>query len=95
MSPSVWWDRRSILRLVGEARPWPALRIWMDMGMSEGLRHLRDADLLHSRFIAQGWRETGPHPDLRYLRVPGGLHSETAWAARFDQVLEFLFPSKL
>ena len=94
MSPSVWWDRRSILRLVGEAKPRPALRIWMDMGMSEGLRHLRDADLLHSRFIAQGWRETGPHPDLHYLRVPGGLHSETAWAARFDQVLEFLFPPR-
>lgn len=95
MSPSVWWDRRSILRLVGEARPRPALRIWMDMGMAEGLRHLRDADLLHSRFIAQGWRESGPHPDLGYLRVPGGLHSESAWAARFDQVLEFLFQSKV
>jgi predicted alpha/beta superfamily hydrolase len=94
MSPSVWWDRRSILRLVGETKPGPHLRIWMDMGTSEGLRHLRDADLLHSRLIAQGWRESGPAPDLRYLRVPGGLHSESAWATRFDQVLEFLFPSK-
>jgi predicted alpha/beta superfamily hydrolase len=94
MSPSVWWDRSSILRLVGETKPRPALRIWMDMGTAEGLRHLRDADLLHSRLIAQGWRESGPTPDLRYLRVPGGLHSESAWAARFDQVLEFLFPSK-
>ena len=94
MSPSVWWDRRSILRLVGEAKPRPHLRIWMDMGTAEGLRHLRDADLLHSRLIAQGWRETGPAPDLRYQRVPGGLHGEAAWAARFDQALAFLFPSK-
>lgn len=94
MSPSVWWDRRSILRLVGETKPRPQLRIWMDMGTSEGLRHLRDADLLHSRLIAQGWRESGPAPDFRYLRISGGLHSESAWAARFDQVLEFLFPSK-
>jgi predicted alpha/beta superfamily hydrolase len=94
MSPSVWWDRRSILRIVGEARPRPHLRIWMDIGTAEGLRHLRDADLLHSRLIAQGWRETGPTPDLRYLRVPGGLHSESAWAARFDQALEFLFPPR-
>jgi len=94
MSPSVWWDRRSILRLVGESKPRPHLRIWMDMGTSEGLRHLRDTDLLHSRLIAQGWREVGPAPDLRYLRVNGGLHTESAWAQRFDQVLEFLFPSK-
>jgi len=94
MSPSVWWDRRSILRLVGEAKLRHHPRIWMDMGTGEGLRHLRDADLLHSRLIAQGWRETGPAPDLRYLRVPGALHSESAWAARFDQALEFLFPSK-
>jgi len=94
MSPSVWWDRRSILRLVGEAKPRPHLRIWMDMGTAEGLRHLRDTDLLHSRLIAQGWREAGPTPDLRYLRVNGGVHSESSWAERFDQVLEFLFPSK-
>jgi predicted alpha/beta superfamily hydrolase len=94
MSPSVWWDSRSILRLVGAVKPHPHLRIWLDMGTSEGLRHLRDADLLHSRLIAQGWREVGPQPDLRYLRVPGAVHSESAWADRFDQALAFLFPSK-
>jgi predicted alpha/beta superfamily hydrolase len=94
MSPSVWWDSRSILRLVGEAKLRPHPRIWMDMGTSEGLRHLRDADLLHSRLIAQGWREVGPTPDLRYLRVHGGMHSESFWAQRFDHVLEFLFPPK-
>lgn len=102
LSPSVWWDSRSLLRLASEARPAsPSLahpRIWLDMGTAEGLRHLRDTDLLAQRLRLRGWRE-GPFADsarkadLRYLRVSGGLHEEAAWAARFDQVLEFLFPA--
>ena len=90
LSPSVWWDHRSLLTLVSEARPRPALRIWLDMGTSEGLRHLRDCDLLHHRLRQRGWRDG---KDLRYVRVPGGLHNEDAWAARFGQVLKFLFPA--
>jgi len=89
MSPSVWWDNRSILHILGHSRQRPALRIWLDMGMSEGLRHLRDADLLHRRLTVRGWRDG---KDLCYLRVPGGLHDEEAWANRFDETLRFLFP---
>jgi len=89
MSPSVWWDNRSLLMLVNEANPKPDLRIWLDMGTAEGLRHLRDADLLHRRLVQRGWRDS---VDLRYLRVPGAVHDEDAWAARFGDVLRFLFP---
>ena len=92
MSPSVWWDRRSILRLVGHSRQRPHLRIWLDIGTAEGLRHVRDADLLHRRLHVRGWRDG---KDMQYLRVTGGFHSEDAWAARFDQVLRFLFPAPL
>jgi hypothetical protein len=60
------------------------------MGTSEGLRHLRDTDLLHHRLQVRGWKEG---IDLRYLRIPGARHEEDAWAARFDQVLRFLFPT--
>ena len=70
------------------SRPRP--RIWLDMGMSEGLRHLRDTDLLHARLLARGWQD---EVDLRYLRVPSGVHDEDAWARRFDRVLQWLFPS--
>ncbi len=31
--------------------------------------------------------------DLHYERVPQGLHNEAAWAARFDELLRFLFPA--
>lgn len=37
---------------------------------------------------------SGP-ADLHYERVPFGLHNEAAWAARFGQVLRFLFPAQI
>lgn len=94
MSPSVWWNQRSILNIVSEfrsseSRPRP--RIWLDMGTAEGLRHLRDTDLLHRRLKLRGWKDGN---DLRYLRVEGAQHNEDAWAARFDEVLAFLFPAR-
>ena len=88
-SPSVWWDNRSILALVNETKLKPALKIWLDMGTAEGLRHLRDTDLLHRRLQLRGWRDG---IDLAYMRVAGAVHDEDAWAARFDHVLRFLFP---
>ena len=95
LSPSLWWNERSILHTVSTGRIRPDLRIWLDMGTAEGLRHLRDTDLLHRRLLQRGWHD-GPdsgNPDLRYRRVAGSQHNEHAWAARFDQVLRFLFPS--
>ena len=89
ISPSVWWDHRSILRRVRSANPVPELRIWLDMGTAEGLDHLRDTDQLYSLLLERGWRGDR---DLAYLRCKGGLHNEDAWAARFGEVLAFLFP---
>jgi len=95
ISPSIWWNGRSILTLLDQAHPNPRPRIWLDMGMAEGLRHLRDADLLHRRLLQRGWRDSPtPNADLHYLRVPGGLHTEDAWAERFGEVLRFLFPAR-
>jgi predicted alpha/beta superfamily hydrolase len=94
MSPSIWWNQRAILNRVSGARPKPHLRLWLDIGTAEGLRHLRDADLLHRRLLQRGWHDDpGPAQDLCYARIPGALHDESAWAARFDQVLRFLFHS--
>ncbi len=90
LSPSVWWNNREILNRVAKKTPVPRPRIWLDMGTAEGLRHLHDTDLLNRRLLGRGWRDG---VDLHYLRVPGGLHDEDAWAQRFDRVLEWLFPA--
>jgi predicted alpha/beta superfamily hydrolase len=77
MSPSVWWDRRAVLRDVRNARPKPRLRIWVDIGTREGRHHLK-----------AGWTED---EDLHYEEVPGASHSERAWGERLDRVIEWLF----
>jgi predicted alpha/beta superfamily hydrolase len=88
LSPSVWWDRRVILRHVRDARPKPELRIWVDIGTREGLYHVDNARLLRVGLLKSGWVEGD---DLTYEEVDGGTHSEGAWARRFDRVLQFLY----
>jgi predicted alpha/beta superfamily hydrolase len=91
MSPSVWWDHRSILSIVNQAGAKQELRIWMDMGTAEGARHVRDADLLEQVLLRRGWRLG---VDLAYEKVEGAVHDEQAWAERFGDVLRFLFPAR-
>ena len=91
LSPSIWWDQRSILRRVASAKPSPESRIWLDIGTEEGEHHVHDTELLARMLTKQGWQ---PGDDLKLLIVPGGLHDEDAWGDRFDQVLCFLFPAE-
>ena len=89
MSPSVWWDDFSILRLLGYVNQKPALKIWLDMGTAEPewqqVHELRDA-LLHC-----GWQ---PGVDLEYHEIPGAGHNEGAWASRVEPALRFLYPPR-
>lgn len=91
MSPSVWWDHKSILGYLNEFEgpPWP--RTWLDVGDSEGPKALGDVNLLYRRLLAKGWREA---ETLHCERVKGGTHDEAAWARRMGPMLRFLFPSK-
>lgn len=89
LSPSVWWDRRAILRTVRQARPKPSLRIWVDMGTAEGRRGLDDARQLKAALVGAGFAEG---VDLHYAEYEGGTHSEGAWAARAGPMLEWLYP---
>ncbi|WP_255550963.1 alpha/beta hydrolase-fold protein [Granulicella sp. dw_53] len=91
LSPSLWWDHRSILEIVNQANPKPTLQIWMDIGMAEGARHVRDADLLYKQLLKQGWQAGA---DLMYMKAAGAVHDEDAWAKRLGDVLRFLFPSR-
>jgi predicted alpha/beta superfamily hydrolase len=91
MSPSVWWDQRSILESVLQAQPEPRPRIWLDMGTAEGAQPLRDTDLLHRRLQARGWQDG---VDLKYMREAAATHAEQAWARRFEPMLRFLFPAE-
>ncbi len=89
LSPSIWWNHRSILALLQRITPTPRFRIWLDIGTAEGQQHVRDTQMLDRLLRKAGWRED---VDLKLLLVPDAVHDEDAWAARFDQVLRFLFP---
>lgn len=92
LSPSVWWNHKSILGYVNEHAPqiWEKPRIWLDVGDREGLRTLQNAEQLNRRLIANGWQ---PGDMLHFERVAGGTHDEASWAARVRPMLRFLFPA--
>jgi enterochelin esterase-like enzyme len=92
LSPSVWWNQSSILEFVSDCAPGISSRprIWLDVGDQEGARTLQDAELLARRLEATGWR---PGENLRFERVAGGTHDETAWSRRVRPMLGFLFPA--
>ena len=97
VSPSVWWNKRMILREVEALKKRPHLRIWLDMGTKEGGNKAEadeathNARLLRDALIANGWKE---HSDLKYYEAEGAEHSERAWAQRVAPMLAFLFPEK-
>ena len=88
MSPSVWWHGRSILTVVGDRRPSPRPRIWLDIGGAEGDSVIEDVRALRTVLVECGWREGA---DLSYHEIPNADHSESAWGARFGSVLAYLF----
>jgi enterochelin esterase-like enzyme len=93
LSPSVWWNHKSILGYLNERAPeiWDRSRLWLDIGDKEGRRALEDAEQLNRSLKANGWRlgET-----LHFERVPGGTHDEASWAQRVRPMLRFLFPAR-
>jgi predicted alpha/beta superfamily hydrolase len=90
MSPSLWWDQRSIFNLVDQTLPKPELRIWLDIGTAEGVRHVKDADHLERQLVKRGWKLG---VDLAYMKADGAVHDENAWSERFGDALRFLFPA--
>jgi predicted alpha/beta superfamily hydrolase len=94
LSPSVWWDDRSIVTAVRsfQSRLPTRPRVWLDVGTAEGdnpRSAVEDARLLRDPLIEKGWREG---TDLEYREVEGAKHNEAAWGARFGDVLAYLFP---
>jgi predicted alpha/beta superfamily hydrolase len=95
LSPSVWWDQQSILKMIAGSRLRARPRIWLDAGTAEGdapEQVIADLRRLRGALVEKGWREGA---DLRYWEVPGAGHHESAWAARFGPVLQYLFPAVL
>ena len=90
LSPSVWWNWRSILKTVRQARAKPKSRVWLDMGTAEGKRGLDDARLLKAALVGLGFVDG---VDLHYAEYEGATHSEQSWAERVAPMLKWLYPA--
>jgi predicted alpha/beta superfamily hydrolase len=90
VSPSVWWANNDIVTRVNGISAKLPLEIWEDIGTAEGSEEtVGDARLLRDALVAKGWVLD---EDLKYLEVEMAGHSEGAWSARFDQILQYLYP---
>jgi predicted alpha/beta superfamily hydrolase len=92
LSPSVWWNHKSILGVLSETAPSlkDRPRIWLDVGDHEGRMTLKDVELLHKRLKANGWLD---EESVHFEKVRGGTHDEASWAGRVGPLLRFLFPA--
>jgi predicted alpha/beta superfamily hydrolase len=96
VSPSVWWANKDILSKVDALTEKPALRIWVDIGTAESgsstenVETVADTDALVEKLKNKGW-VLGD--DLKYTVVDGARHNEKAWAARFPDILKYLYPA--
>jgi len=90
MSPSIWWDRRHIVRMMKQILLKPRLSVWLDIGTKEGTKTLADVRAMRKALEAKGWVEG---QDLFYQEVEGAAHEEPAWADRVGDVLAALFPA--
>ena len=98
VSPAVWWADNQIVHYTEGLPKKPPLRIWLDIGTKEGgnaqvaQETVNGARLLNETLVKRGWK---PGKDLKYYESGGAEHNERAWAARVEQILEFLFPRKM
>jgi predicted alpha/beta superfamily hydrolase len=89
MSPAAWWANNQIIRDVARLGERLPLRIWLDIGKREGPRIKHQVRALKEMLLANGWQLGA---DLAYAEVPEAKHEESAWAARFGEVIKFLYP---
>lgn len=85
MSPSVWWNNKSILSIILHS-PKPE-RIYLDSGTGSGERPA-DAELAARVFTQSGGR------NIMIEIQQGATHNEKYWALRLPKALRFLFARK-
>jgi enterochelin esterase-like enzyme len=94
-SPSVWWNRRSILRNIRRPGKFTRLfsnthgirddvRVWLSIGLQEGQAAVDDVRRLRDVILDM---RGGDGSRLRYLEDPDGTHSENSWARQLTIAL--------
>jgi predicted alpha/beta superfamily hydrolase len=86
LSPSLWFAGGAIFSEV-ERSPFVPARIYLDIGVQEGPRHVGNARRMRDLLLSKGYRLGA---DLRWLESRSGRHDERSWGRRFARALPFL-----
>jgi predicted alpha/beta superfamily hydrolase len=86
LSPSLWYAGGAIFSEV-ERSPLVPARIYLDIGVQEGPRHVGNARRMRDLLLRKGYRLGA---DLRWLESRSGRHDERSWGRRFARALPFL-----
>lgn len=88
LSPSFWFAREEAFGFAKKAAVRRDLRIYMDVGTDEGDH--RDDYLADARAMSELLSKK-KKVEQRFIVDEGGIHNETAWAARFPGAFLWLF----
>jgi predicted alpha/beta superfamily hydrolase len=86
LSPSIWWNQRSILGSYQQAAVLP-LKVYLDSG-TEGGEEPQDVQQLTALLQQRGFEQRSLYSFIQN----GANHSEYFWAMRLPIALQFLFP---
>jgi predicted alpha/beta superfamily hydrolase len=86
LSPALWFGNEAIFDVVAGS-PRPEGRIYLDIGLREGERHVTLARRMRNLLIERGFE---PRRTLRYVEDKDGAHREADWGRRFRKALPFL-----
>jgi predicted alpha/beta superfamily hydrolase len=91
-SPSLYVGRNHLLRMARRAERWPS-RMYLGVGTAEASREDWSRETVANvKKLGAILRSAGLAERRLRLRIePGATHSESAWAQRFPEALEFLF----
>lgn len=85
ISPSIWFGGQAILPFVERARTTRG-RLYLDVGTAEGADTLQHARAMNRVLRRKGYRKE----TFAYQECEGARHTESDWAWRLPQALEFL-----
>jgi predicted alpha/beta superfamily hydrolase len=95
LSPSLWWMETQLFADWAQDLEWvKKARFWIDMGTHEThSSHENQAGVERCQRFVNLLRSAGRSEgkDFEFSTIEGAGHSESAWGARFDRVLSFLF----
>jgi predicted alpha/beta superfamily hydrolase len=91
-SPSLSISNRQLLKVTRAFRQWPE-KVFMAVGTAETGREDRDQQVVDDvRELEHLLRRAGLRDERLRVKIDeGASHSETEWAKRFPDALEFLF----